>query len=788
MMKISLPVKISTLMVLAIALISATGYLSFRSLSSIVASVQVKSKPDQRLLTIREISNDLERAESSVRMFIHTHDQHDIEPYYATIGRFDEKINSLRDASAHDTTLLTQIDTVSRLMEDNIVNWNEMLNLYHNDSIDNFMRRISDQLTLGAKAASEKRSILKRVFGRKPKPPVDQEQIIQNLHNMEKQDSIKNSRLRATEAQLAAAGAQIREHFYVMIAKMESEVVLSLRTNARAADALAQQTYQWLAMFMALGTLLVIVTVIIVVRFARTTRNYQKALIRSRDETEKLSATRERFMANMSHEIRTPVNAIYGFTEQLMYRTFDNSNRRILDIIKSSSDHLVKLVNDILDFSKLQNEKIELEPVHFHILRVCEEVQLLFENKALEKDTRLYFTIGETVPPVLYGDSYRLKQILFNLVGNSVKFTTDGEIRFTVDAGITEDGGISLVIAVADTGIGIREEMQSRVFEDFTQEESDTTQKYGGTGLGLSIVKKLVELHGGTVKLESAKNKGTRITCVMPYARGDAAQIVERGITMQIPEWFTRLSILIVDDEAYNRLLFKTILDRWKVRYDEADDGFKALEMLRMRRYDVVFMDMRMPGLDGLEATVRIRQELGKDGAELPIIGISATHTTEDVLAYKKAGMNTFLPKPFTERMLLDVMLASMEAKPQVPVQAVPEIDLTDLFHLANHDMPFVRQMLQQFILSTETGLGELDDAVEKGQTETARATAHKISAPCNHVGARVLYARLKAIENLDPALPAREKALQQLCREARLEFEAVKNILELQVLKMSDS
>ncbi len=656
-MKISLQAKIGMLMTLAILIISATGYLSFRSLSSIVSSIQVKSKPDMRLIIIREITSDLEKAENSVRMFIHTRNQKDIAPYYSTIALFDSKIERLHDASLNDTVLLNQIDTIRNLMEENIVNWNLMLTLYHNDSVDNYIRRLSARMAVAASNdKNDEGSIIRRVFGRKTKNSLDQNKIIQDLNVIERQDSIKNTRLLAAEAHLASSGNEIRERFYMLISKMEEEVNNSLKINARAADKLAVQTYRWLAGFTILGSLLVIVVLIIVANYVHKTRAYQKALIKSKEETENLAQMREQFMANMSHEIRTPVNAIYGFSEQLLYRSFDDKNRQILQIIKSSSDHLVKLVNDILDFSKLQAGKIVLEPTHFEIKKAFEEVQLLFETRAAEKNTRLHHTISESTPPVLLGDSYRLKQILFNLVGNSVKFTKDGEIQFSADVQVLPANHFELILKVSDTGIGIREDMQNKVFEDFTQEEINTSKKYGGTGLGLSIVKKLVELHGGSISLESKKNKGTLITCILPYAKGNAQKLPALVPTLQIPDAFRKLKILIVDDEEYNRLLFKTILDRWKVQYDEAGDGQTAVDMVKTNRYDMVFMDIRMPQLDGLLSTVFIRKDLNRSEAELPVIGISATHTAEDIQKYRDVGMNTFLAKPFTEKMLFDVM------------------------------------------------------------------------------------------------------------------------------------
>jgi signal transduction histidine kinase/CheY-like chemotaxis protein len=801
-MKISLQAKIGMLMTLAILIISATGYLSFRSLSRIVSSIQVKSKPDMRLIIIREITSDLEKAENSVRLFIHTRKQKDIAPYYSTIALFDSKIERLHDASLNDTVLLNQIDTIRNLMEENIVNWNLMLTLYHNDSVDNYIRKLSTRMAVAASNDKENEgSILRRVFGKKTLNTLDQKKIIQDLNTIERQDSIKNTRLLMAEAHLASTGNEIRERFYMLISKMEEEVNTSLKSNAMAADKLALQTYRWLAGFTILGSMLVIMVLIIVTRYVQRSRDYQKALIKSKEETEKLAQMREQFMANMSHEIRTPVNAIYGFSEQLLYRSFDDKNSKILQIIKSSADHLVKLVNDILDFSKLQAGKIVLEPVHFEIKKAFDEVQLLFETRASEKGTRLYYTIGETTPPVLFGDSYRLKQILFNLVGNSVKFTKEGEIHFSADFQKQSIDGFNLILKVSDTGIGIREDMKNKVFEDFTQEENDTSKKYGGTGLGLSIVKKLVELHRGNISLESKKNKGTLITCIMPYAKGNAKQLPAVIPILRIPDQFKRLKILIVDDEEYNRLLFKTILERWKVRYDEAGDGQTAVDLVKTNRYDMVFMDIRMPQLDGLMSTVFIRKELKRSEAELPVIGISATHTAEDIQKYRDVGMNTFLAKPFTEKMLLDVMSSLIKddftgSEPAVTGEeqaVVPEkpladadIDLSDLYHMANHDKPFIRIMLAQFIESTEKGLKEIAESIEKGEVRKAADTAHKISAPCKHVGAKVLYSNLKLIEKHNDQNDGLSE-MKKLSMDSNKEFEVLKNILQVHLLKMSE-
>ena len=785
-------------MILAIMLISATGYLSYRSLSAIVSSIQITSKPDLRLLIIREISNDFEKAENSVRMFTLTRNQADIKPYYTVIAGFDDKIDSLRLISRHDTMMLIQIDTISKLIEEDLLIWNEILDFYHNDSLDGYIRKLTARLAVETlnKTKTDK-SILQRVFTKRAENKQVQADIIRDLHEIEKKDSIQDRRLLATESQLAITGKEIRDRFNILISRMEDEVVSSIENNAKAADKLAIKTYRWLAMFSLLGTLLVILVLVIVVRYVRKTRDYQIALIKSKEETERLSRTRELFMANMSHEIRTPVNAIYGFTEQLLYKLFDVKSRKILGIIKSSSDHLLHIVNDILDFSKLQQAKVVLEKSNFQISEVCEEVQLLFQNKAQEKNSRLCHSISKSIPMLLLGDSYRLKQILINLVDNAVKFTNQGEIHFSVDCEMKSGEALDLILKVTDTGIGISDDMQERVFDDFTQAESEISRKYGGTGLGLSIVKKLVELHQGTITLKSQKDRGTTITCILPYAVGQDEQLQSITEPLSISERIRNLRILIVDDEEYNRMLFKTILERWNVRFDEAGDGQEAVDLIKITQYDIVFMDIRMPVLDGLKATAFIRNELKISPAQLPVVGISATQTAEDLQEYKLSGMNTFLIKPFTEKMLLEIISLVVEPvkensvlpEPTVSGSPLPvnaKVNLGNLYYLADQDIPFVKQMLIRFIESTEKGLCDIQQSVKKGNVEAASETAHKLAAPCRHIGADDLYSFLKGIEH--EGLNDKNRTLiNKLVEDSKREFMEIEKILNSHIVKMKE-
>lgn len=794
--KQSIQIKIGLLMLIAVVLLSATGYLSYRNLSSIVASISVDVKPEQRLLTIRDISMDLEKAQNSIRIYTITNDTLDIKPYYSIISNIDEKVSTLRAECLNDTVLLEQTDTISRLIEENIVIWNELLYLNNNQKVVKYLKGLSDRLnSTSNEVLQTEKGILKRVFKRNNDNQLNEQELKSDLQEIELQDRITKDKMMTRESQLAATSSEIKEKFYDLINKIENEISGIILTKAAAANKLASRTYNWLALFSVSGTLLAILVMFIIVRYVRKTLAYQIALKNSKDETERLSRTKELFMANMSHEIRTPVTAISGFTEQLLHESFDENTTRTLNIIKTSSDHLRKIINDILDFSRLQNGKLDLEKEHFYIKQMLEEVYSLFEKQAVRNNVILSYSLSPDTPLVLLGDPYRLKQIMINLVSNSVKFTTNGKVHFSIKSIEKKPGEIDLIMVFTDTGIGIEESKIDFIFEDFAQEEMSTARKYGGTGLGLSIVNKLVKLHGGTISCKSKKNQGTEITCIIPIQIGDEKMIrIEKAPIIVIPEEVRKLKILIVDDEKYNRLLFKTILDRWKIEYGEAVDGMEALKLLKTEHYDILFMDTRMPGIDGINTTQLIRGDMNISETDMKVICISAASVNDEWQKYQEAGMNAFLPKPFSEEMLLETILSVL--KDFEPVRnsltdinenelslSNKKMDLHNLYHISGGDVQFVKQMLISFIETTEQGLSKLRNAVMSGEFEPAADLAHKLLPPCRHIGASDLCNILSKVEsyiknNADP------DAVAKLILEAENEFRTISEILKEQISK----
>ncbi|MBG0860147.1 MAG: response regulator [Bacteroidales bacterium] len=778
-------------------LLSATCFLAYRNLSSIVAAIQTDEKPELSLLNIREISMDLEEAENSVRIFSVTRNWLDIKPFYDIASNIFKKVDRLRSDFSEDTVLLEQTEDISDLIEENFVMWNELLVLNRDDNVMKYLRQLSSQIdSVSASAQKKEPGFLKRIFSRDQRSLFEDTIIVKDIDKIVRQESVTKSELINQESMLAITNSEIKEKFYDLISKMESEVTEKNKAKALAASQIAEKTYRWLILLSISGGLLAILVLFIIIRFIRNAYAYQVALQQSKDEAEKLARTKELFMANMSHEIRTPVTAISGFTDQLLHESFNENTTHSLKIIKSSSDHLIKIIDDILDFSKLQNNKLALEKVHFSISQTLYDVYVLFDRQAQNNNTTISYSLSEDTPPVLLGDPYRLKQIMINLVSNSVKFTKNGTVHIAVSGIHRNPEEIDLVVDIKDTGIGIDEAKLEVIFDDFTQAEMSTTRKYGGTGLGLSIVKKLIDLHHGTIDVKSRKNRGTEIICRIPYTVGDENLLLKEVVpALTVPEEISHLKILIVDDEEYNRLLFRKILERWKISCKEVVSGMDALEILKTEHFDLLFMDIRMPGLDGVKTAWFIREEMKLPETDMPIVFISAAPIDDNWQKYRKAGMSSFIQKPFTEDILLSTITTVIKKNAQMTMAfdsstgdnkppVTGKINLDSLYQISGGDEQFVKQMLVSFNTTTKKGLEEIQEAVSSEQWESAANLAHKIMSPCRHIGAMNLYELLGKIEKSIRTSNITE-SLETLTGKSISEFEVIREILDDHITKM---
>lgn len=507
--------------------------------------------------------------------------------------------------------------------------------------------------------------------------------------------------------------------------------------------------------------------------------------------------SKQQFLSNMSHEIRTPMNAIIGFTKVILRTELTSKQKEYLQAIKTSGDALIVLINDILDLAKVDAGKMTFEYTPFKLSTSISAMLHLFEPKMQEKNLALFAEYDNKIPEVIIGDPVRLHQIILNLVSNAVKFTTKGKITVSVNLIREDEENAEVEFAVIDTGIGISANKIEHIFENFQQASSETSRIYGGTGLGLAIVKQLVESQGGTVKVESQINEGSKFSFTLSFKKTTAAAELDANI-IELDTEIKNIKVLVVEDIALNQLLMKTLLDDYGFESDIASNGRFAIEMLEKKSYDIILMDLQMPEMNGFEATEHIRKKMN---SKIPILALTADVTTVDLAKCKTVGMNDYIAKPVDERMLFSKIVHFVKkASPQQNKKQMNNndtnsgkkakcIDLNYLKERTKSNPALMMEMISLYLAQTPPLISSMKQSVNDKDWGSLYAAVHKMIPSFSIVGIHTDYeniarkvqeyahgAAAEHTEEIEGMVLQLEDILAQACNELKEEFEIIKN------------
>jgi len=756
---------------LVLAAVSVMGINVFLDFEKVSKGVEQTRYESSYRYTLQEMLLFLDQAEMSVYTFALTQDPRELEAFYISEGMRDRRVEHLLELvpnltiKGYNDDLIREVDKMYNLMYQVVGAGGQKreMNLYFKGLADSAQLAGRDSLW---PEEPDFGAILRTLMDTSrmtlglPEVQVDPEQdsvtlSSESFFNLQLFQNRNLAEFRRISQEITATRDRIQNYVFEIdnrLVEMNGSLISSVRKDLN-------DTSRFFTIFSVAVVLLGLAFLAYIIYTLDSNRRLQEELQEETARAEKLAKAKEEFLANMSHEIRTPMNAVIGFADQLNSTPLNPLQQRLLAPLRNSAKYLLALINDILDISKLDAGHFRLESRGFRMQSITQEVYDIFHQQAEKKGLTFSCEADDALPEILVGDPIRLKQILYNLVSNALKFTEEGTVtlKAMLAEGPDSGGMVQVSFEVRDTGIGIPPEKREDIFSKFIQAEDHTARKYGGTGLGLAITKRLTELQGGHISLESEVGKGTVVRILIPYGTGSNHDLHDEWDGKALdPSPLSGKHVLLVDDEIYNRELAQHILQKWNMPVTAVANGQAALEALRDEpSLSLILMDLQMPVMNGVEATQHIRQQLKND---IPILAMTATTTPAKLGEAREAGMNGYLSKPFRENELLSTLLSLLDlpkvlakTQPVKPGQASLEAEggysRAAVLEMANQDEAFMLRMLSLFVNRSGEHITAFEQAAKIQDWKTLSMEAHKLIPQTRHLGLDGLAASLKSLE-----------------------------------------
>ncbi|KYG83713.1 ATP-binding protein [Roseivirga echinicomitans] len=752
-------------------IISVAGYKAYQRLDNMVSELQQNAEQNYNLLILKDVSFFVNEMETQIDAYRNNPKSDYIRNFNASLDNSQYLIDSLKTNYFERDEMIQLCDSLSDLIKER-AKVQTKLTAINSDLLENTLEDLTQKIERMPQLLAEADTITPEKIGffkktgrivtnalkkKENRIKADttvaltqseklQTEIMSELAKAKEESMEKGSDLRFQLSTLEKESQVFQNKIIDVINTIESRELEEGRDHVKGIQDLASDTNREVVIFSALSSALLLITLISQLNYVGRNRKHQALLREAKKNAEELAEAKEKFLANMSHEIRTPMNAISGFTSQLLKNAQPGEQKEQLQIIKSSSDHLLHLLNDILDFSKLHANKVKLKQEAFDLKLLLNDTMRIFEEMADEKGLKLK-TSFDGIPNFVLGDEHRLRQIILNLLHNAIKFTEKGYVELSASVQFNSGDQVSLRIAVKDSGVGIPKDKQVKIFEEF--EQATVADEAKGTGLGLAISAMLVKLHEGEFLIESEPGKGTEMILILPFTLGERLKedVKEKDENLI---HLSGISVLVADDEPFNLKLLETIFKSHDIKLVQTKDGTEALAALQSQVFDIAILDVKMPGLSGLEVVKKVREGKGKNH-RIPMIALTATVSEQEMKESLASGFDRILRKPFDENALLEMirvetMKTKMKKSPAAEiVTEVAKFDLSGLSEMGDDD--FVKEMVDIFKSSSARSIENLKKAIQLKIRESLKNEAHKMLPPARHLSATDLVKALEALQ-----------------------------------------